>query len=163
MPRSQKCRRISFLPGFLSFKPAGVPVRELEEVSLALDELEAVRLADLEGLYQEEAAARMNVSRQTFANILASGRRKIAEAIVAGKALRIEGGNIEMKDESFVCRRCRHAWSIPFGADLSLRCPRCEAADVRPVCGEGETDAGRNRDCRQKKACCRKYSQENNG
>jgi len=89
------------MPDVLYFKPAGIPVRELEEVALALDEMEAVRLADLEGLYQEEAAVRMDVSRQTFANILAAARRKIAEALVSGKALRIEGGNIEMS------RACR--------------------------------------------------------
>lgn len=63
---------------------------ELEEVVLAADELEAVRLADLGGLYQEEAAARMGVSRQTFGNIINRAHRKIAEALVRSKALRIE-------------------------------------------------------------------------
>lgn len=151
MPRSQKCRKISFRPVFLIFKPAGAPARELEEIVLALDEMEAVRLADLEGLYQEEAARRMNVSRQTFANILASGRRKIAQAIVWGKALRIEGGNIEMKEDRFVCRCCLHAWSAPLGACRPVHCPRCEAEDVRPAPGEGETDSRRNRECRHKR------------
>lgn len=105
MPRPSKCRRIEYLPDILYFKPAGIPARELEEVRINLDEMEGIRLADLEGLYQEEAAARMNVSRQTFANILVSARRKIAEALISGKALRIEGGNIEINAEKSCCRK----------------------------------------------------------
>ena len=99
MPRPMKCRRIAFQPGVIYFKPAGIPVRELEEITITLDEMEAVRLADLDGLYQEEAALRMNVSRQTFANILGSAHRRIAEALVKGKALRIEGGNIDIRQD----------------------------------------------------------------
>jgi predicted DNA-binding protein (UPF0251 family) len=67
----------------------------LEEVNLALDELEAVRLADLEGLYQEDAAKKMNISRQTFGNIVNSAHKKIADALLNGKALKIEGGVVE--------------------------------------------------------------------
>jgi predicted DNA-binding protein (UPF0251 family) len=81
-------------PATTWFKPAGVPLRELEEVTLTLDELEALRLADLEGLYQEAAAERMNVSRATFGRIVESARRKVAEALVRGRALRIEGGPV---------------------------------------------------------------------
>jgi hypothetical protein len=75
---------------------------ELSEVVLALDEAEAIRLADLEGLYQEDAALRMKVSRQTFGNIIHAAHAKIAEAIIQGKALRIEGGvcRIGGQDES---------------------------------------------------------------
>jgi len=74
------------------FKPAGIPLYELEEVALAADELEAVRLADGEDLYRTEAAARMKISRQTFDRILKRGRGKIARALVQGKALRIQQG-----------------------------------------------------------------------
>ena len=66
---------------------------QLDEVVLSIDESEAIRLADLEGFYQEEAALRMNVSRQTFGRIVSSARGKIAQAIIHGKALRIDGGN----------------------------------------------------------------------
>jgi predicted DNA-binding protein (UPF0251 family) len=76
------------------FKPAGIPARELEEIAMTLDEFEAVRLADLEGLYQELAAERMGVSRSTFSRIVESAHRKIAGAIVHGKALRIEEGSV---------------------------------------------------------------------
>jgi predicted DNA-binding protein (UPF0251 family) len=71
-------------------------LRTLEQVALTVDELEAIRLADLEGLYQEEAAQRMNVSRQTFGRIITEAHKKIADALVHGKALSIAGGRIEL-------------------------------------------------------------------
>jgi predicted DNA-binding protein (UPF0251 family) len=71
----------------------------LEEVYLALDELEAVRLADWEGLYQEDAAKKMNISRQTFGNIINAAHKKIANALLHAKALRIEGGVVERVSE----------------------------------------------------------------
>jgi predicted DNA-binding protein (UPF0251 family) len=89
MPRPLKCRQIDFSPTVTYFKPRGVGLAFLEEISLALDEIEALRLADLEGLYQADAAARMGVSRQTFANIVARARRKVADALIHGKALKI--------------------------------------------------------------------------
>lgn len=66
---------------------------QLEEVSLHIDELEALRLADYEQLYQVEGAAKMNISRQTFANIVTSARRKVADALIHGKALKIQQPN----------------------------------------------------------------------
>jgi uncharacterized protein len=98
MSRPKKCRCINCTPNTSYFKPKGIPVFQLEEVSLSLDELEAIRLADYEGLYHEEAGLRMKVSRATFGRILTEARHKVAEAIVDGKALRIEtntdqGGN----------------------------------------------------------------------
>ena len=70
----------------------------LEEINLTLDELEAIRLADFDGLYQEDAAKKMNISRQTFGNIINSAHKKIADALLNAKALKIEGGNIERVD-----------------------------------------------------------------
>lgn len=95
MPRPCCRRRIAGSPPAGIFKPAGIPGRFLEEVVLGLDGLEAIRLADLEGLYQEEAAARMGVSRATFGRIVADARRRVAEALVEGKLLRIEGGPVD--------------------------------------------------------------------
>ena len=80
-------------------KPAGVPARELEEVILGFDEAEALRLADLEGLYQEAAARSMGVSRQTFGRIIETARRKTVDAILNSKALRIDGGAITIEEE----------------------------------------------------------------
>lgn len=72
------------------FKPRGIPMGELEEVVLLADEVEAIRLADLEQLYQEDAALKMKVSRQTFGRIVETARSKIADALINGKALRLE-------------------------------------------------------------------------
>jgi predicted DNA-binding protein (UPF0251 family) len=95
MPRPCRCRRIRCNPGTNYFKPRGIPLDSLEEVNLALDELEAVRLADLEGLYQENAAKKMNISRQTFGNIIEKAHKKIADVLLNAKALKIEGGIVK--------------------------------------------------------------------
>ncbi len=100
MPRPLNERRVRNLdPAHPFFKPAGVPARELQEVILTVDQAEALRLADLEGLYQEAAARQMGVSRQTFGRIVEEGRRTVADAILNGKALRIEGGQIVKQEE----------------------------------------------------------------
>ncbi len=78
------------------YKPRGIPLSALQHINLTYDELEAIRLADLEGLYQEKAAEKMNISRQTFGRIIESAHKKIADALVNGKALSIEGGTIEL-------------------------------------------------------------------
>ena len=83
-------------PGVRLFKPQGIPARQLEEVYLLFDGYEALRLADLEGLRQDEAAERMQISRQTFGRILAEARKAVTEAIVKGLVLRIEGGECRM-------------------------------------------------------------------
>jgi len=92
MPRPFKCRRVCGNPTADYFKPRGIPVSVLKEVNLTIDEFEAIRLADLEGLYQEDAAKKMNISRQTFGNVIESAHKKIADSIVNAKALKIEGG-----------------------------------------------------------------------
>ena len=112
MPRPPCTRLVSIQPPSALFKPAGVPARELEELILTLDELEALRLADLEGLYQEDAAARMGISRPTLGRVLAQARRKVAEALVLGRALRIEGGPVAPRPHDADCgcpRRARGA------------------------------------------------------
>jgi predicted DNA-binding protein (UPF0251 family) len=94
MSRPYNIRNVYRLPQVTYFKPAGVPLRVLEENILTLDEIEAIRLADFEGMYQEQAAEQMKVSRPTFSRIIESARRKVADALVNGKALRVEGGPI---------------------------------------------------------------------
>ena len=89
MARPTICRKVSCDVTAKYFKPQGIPMRFLEEVALELDEIEAIRLADLEELYQVDAAARMGVSRQTFGNIIARAHKKVATALLGGKALRI--------------------------------------------------------------------------
>ena len=90
MPRPFCKRFVGWQPGVSLFKPAGVPAGELELVVLSLEEVEALRLADLNGQYQEAAADQMKISRATFARIVESARRKVADALVHGKALQIQ-------------------------------------------------------------------------
>lgn len=95
MTRPMKCRKIQKGPCAVSFKPAGIRSCDLEEVLLSLDEFEALRLAHLEGLYQEEAAQQLGVSRQTFGNIIKSAHAKVSDCLVNAKKLKIEGGVVE--------------------------------------------------------------------
>lgn len=95
MPRPRHCRKVSHLPQSNYYKPRGIPLSTLQQVHLTVDELEAIRLADLEGMYQEQAAKKMNISRQTFGRIIESAHKKIADALSNGKALLIEGGPVE--------------------------------------------------------------------
>lgn len=97
MPRPWRLRHISEEPHIVGFKPIGIPMMELETIPLQLDELEALRLADKEGLYQEEAAGRMGVSRVTFGRILQRARSKVAGALLDGKALLIGEGPIQFR------------------------------------------------------------------
>ncbi|OPY00817.1 MAG: hypothetical protein A4E60_02097 [Syntrophorhabdus sp. PtaB.Bin047] len=90
MSRPKKCRCVCCKLESDYFKPRGTPLTDLDEVSLKMDELEALRLADVEGLYQEEAARQMNISRATFGRIVEAAHRKVADAILHGKALKIE-------------------------------------------------------------------------
>ena len=90
MSRPKKGRCISCNPGVSYFKPRGIPLVDLEEVCLRLDELEAIRLADYEKRYHEEAARVMKVSRATFGRIVRDARHKVAEALTQGKALKID-------------------------------------------------------------------------
>jgi len=94
MTRPPRLRTVRHVPGAAYFAPRGVSLRVLAEVILGLDELEALRLADMEGLPQEEVGRRMNVSRQTAGRILGRARGKVAQALVMGRAIRIEGGPV---------------------------------------------------------------------
>jgi len=150
MPRPKRCRCVAMTPGQTVFKPAGVPVRDLREVVLSVDEFESLRLADSLGLYQEQAARHMRVSRQTFGRIVESARRKIALALVEGWAIRIEGGSIEMAEtRRFQCAQCGHAWEVPFGAARPSECPACQSAHLhRAADASGQSPGGRGR-CRR--------------
>jgi predicted DNA-binding protein (UPF0251 family) len=89
-----KCpRRVEQTPEVTYFKPRGVPLPELEVVSLTIEELEALRLVDLENLQQEDAASKVGISRRAFWEDLKSARMKVAMALSEGKAIEIKGGN----------------------------------------------------------------------
>ena len=109
MPRPVNQRIVAQMPSVVYFKPRGVPMSCLEQTVLTVDEFEAIRLAYLEGLYQADAAEKMSVSRQTFGRIIDSANKKIADALVNGKAIKIEGGHINItQGQSTAPCRWRH-------------------------------------------------------
>lgn len=93
MPRPRGRRRIGLNPEITYFKPSGVPMRQLEEVNLTVDEFEAIRLKDLLGMSQKEAAVKMGISQPTFHRLVTDARKNLADGIINGKAIRIHGGN----------------------------------------------------------------------
>jgi uncharacterized protein len=107
VPRPPCCKRIAEMPGVRYFKPRAVPLSVLEEVVLSMEELESMRLAHSEGLYQQEAAVRMGVSRATFGRVLDAAHRKVTKALVEGCALRIEGGSYQVEGDEQPGRCCK--------------------------------------------------------
>jgi len=135
MGRRRLWRRVSFVPPVNYFKPSGLPLAGLQEVRLLVEEAESIRLKDLEGLEQEECAHKMNISRSTFSRILDSARRNIADALLNGKAIRIEGGNFEMAKRSFRCIS-GHEWDVPFEKLITTPpglCPECDTPSIMPL------------------------------
>lgn len=128
MPRPTRCRRVEFLPRFKYFLPME---GSNDEVQLKVEELEAIRLKDLEGLMQEECAQKMQVSRQTFQLILEEARKKIADALINGKAIKIEGGNYVFGSCEYTCLNCGKV----FESEKS-KCPECHSSEV--VCKKGK-------------------------
>jgi uncharacterized protein len=151
MSRPCKYRRVASMPGVTYFKPAGIPLRSLEEVQLSIEEAEALRLKDLEGLEQEEAAVKMAVSRPTFQRILASARRKVADALLNGKAVRIEGGNFEIAMQQFKCAN-DHEWNIPreeLRDNPPVKCPVCSNPEIFVATALVSRFNGDNRCCQR--------------
>jgi len=143
MVRPVKPRFVRGPPGIDYFKPRGIPLSTLEEVVLKVEELEAIRLKDFEGLDQEECAKKMKISRGTFQRILNSAKKKIADALVNGKAIRIEGGNYKMPTTRFgrraggpptfcVCPVCGNQQPKVAGLPCSqMKCNKCGSLMVR--------------------------------
>ena len=159
MGRPVKHRQVSILPSVTYFKPVGIPVRCLEEICLSMEEAEAVRLKDIEGIKQEESAEKMKVSRPTFQRVLTSARRKMAHALLKGKAIRIEGGHFDMSPGLFRCKN-GHLWEVPFDSLVDahpVACPTCEISDIEQLSPLGS-------ECPFKKelACCQRCSRATN-
>lgn len=151
MPRPRIPRRVRSEPNVTYFKPAGVMMRQLKQVIISVDEFEAVRLKDHEGMSQVDAARRMKISQPTFQRLLLEARKKLADAVVSGKAIRIEGGDymLTRRGDSMkgrgrmggsaegpsgecVCEKCGHKVSHERGVPCYQRkCPECGAAMTR--------------------------------
>lgn len=139
MPRPFKEKTVQELPPISDFKPAGVPMRGMESITLTIEEMEAIRLADVEKLSQVSAAEQMGVSGPTFNRVLMRAHQKVGTALWQGKALRIEGGNFRIahtcrnKLRRFICRSCGNEWVIPSGNGQRgsvLTCPLCTSPEV---------------------------------
>lgn len=122
MSRPKQFRKIVSPPLMTGFKPFGIPRAQLEEVVLHYDEYEAIRLLDYEGLMQEQAAEKMNVSRPTLTRIYESARKTIAKAFVEGKMIVIEGGNVDFGRQWFRCRKCH---KLVDGVENHIPCKNC--------------------------------------
>ena len=151
MPRPPKFKCVWAEPLAQVFKPRGIPARALEALELQLDELEALRLADLEGLYHDAAAERLGVSRATFGRLIARARGKVADALVNGKMLVMKGGPVVMMTQrNFVCAECGERFAVPHGAPRPAACPACGSASFHRAPEErgGRRWGGRGGRCR---------------
>lgn len=135
MARPVKWRRVEFIPDVRHFIPEGAHKSKVEENLLQIEELEALRLKDLEGLEQEACAERMGVSRQTFQRILNSARQKVADSLVNGKAIRIGGGYFTRNVCQVYCRQCMARWDESYENFSKIKeggytCPHCGSNEV---------------------------------
>lgn len=128
MVRPKKNRLVSFNPDISYFKPRGIPMADLQEIVLSVDELESIRLSDLLGMSYEEAGRQMGVSRATFGRIIQRARKVIADALINGRAIKVEGGNYTItveENRTFVCDKCSHKWEESLGTGRPEKCPSC--------------------------------------
>ena len=130
MTRRTKCRTVDFLPETDSFVPEGRNQETTNEYVLKIEELEAMRLKDVEGLSQEECADKMNVSRQTFQKIIDSARKKVALALTKGAGIRISGGSFVTKKCKIQCMDCGHIYEPNFEDD-KVTCPACDSRRIQ--------------------------------
>ena len=137
MVRPQKSRLVNIDPRINYFKPRGVPMIDLEQVELTVDELEALRLADFLGMSHEEAGQQMGVSRATFGRIIEQARKTVADALIHGKAINVEGGNYRRVDPAenrlFLCEGCKYEWEEPRGTGRPPKCPSCGCEQLHRI------------------------------
>lgn len=142
MPRPKITRCINFEPEVTYFKPRGVPLSSLEEIDLTMDELETIRLKNYKRLEQTKCAKKMKISQSTFQRILCLANQKIADALINGKAIKIEGGVIKMNNEEkrkFKCENCKYEWEEEFGTGRRsiMSCPKCKSEKIHRVDQDG--------------------------
>ncbi len=134
MSRPKKERIVYQPPLYADFKPQGIHRRDLEPLCLALDEFEAIRLADYQGMEHTEAALEMEISRSTFTRLIEGARKKMAQFLVEGKHLHIEGGNIHFNGNVIRCQDCGHMFKIGFESKLNT-CPSCGSENLIDLAG----------------------------
>ena len=134
MSRPEKHRLVYKPPFFTEFKPIGIAGKNLDDIQLSLDEYEAFRLADHIGLSHEEAANEMEISRSTFSRLIEKSRKKIAEFIINGKHLTIDGGNIHFKNNIIYCQDCGYKFITNFQTRFAV-CPECHSDNLINLAG----------------------------
>lgn len=134
MPRPIKIKMVHGTPipkSISIFKPQGINVPQLQFNILSFVEYEAIRLIDVEDHSQTEAAEKMGISQPTISRILKSGRKKIADAIVHGKGLRIQGGTFKLKYKGYCCKDCHASWEIGESELYApKKCPKCDSEAI---------------------------------
>ena len=134
MSRPEKNRIVYEPPLFTEFKPTGVARKFLHETILSLDEFEAFRLADYLGLSHAEAADEMEISRSTFTRLVEKARKKIADVMLHGKVLTIDGGNIHFRNNIIRCYDCGHMFNIGIHESMD-ECPVCHSKNLINLAG----------------------------
>lgn len=134
MVKARKNRNVLYPPWMHYFKPHGyMPFNPENSVILTIDEYESIRLADHEDLKQEEAAKRMNISRPTFTRLINSARKKIADAMVNGKIMKIEGGNFIFLKNRIRCNSCGNIWVTELRDKAEESCPGCRSKEIEDM------------------------------
>ncbi len=145
MPRQKKERMIHRPPIYTKFKPVGVRGQSLEITELTIDEYEAIRLADHLGMNHIEASEEMEISRSTFTRLIENARKKIAEFLIKGKQLQIDGGNIHFRGNIIKCLYCGHMFNTNFEGNITS-CPSCGSNNLMDLAG----GFGHGRCCRNR-------------
>ena len=134
MSRNKKERIVNTPPLFNGFKPLGIEGKHLNNVTMNLDEFEAIRLADFLNLSHEEASIEMEISRSTFSRLIEKARKKISSMLILGHVLKIEGGNIHFKKNILKCNNCGHMFNINIDKYMKT-CPNCESSNLFNIAG----------------------------
>lgn len=134
MPRPKKDRKVHKPPFYTRFKPTGIAAKNLKQVTLSLDEYEAIRLSDFYGMSQEEAAEEMEISRPTFTRLIEQARKKTADFLINGKVLTLDGGKIHFKNNVIKCEECGHTFTTSLQANIK-HCPNCNSLNIINLAG----------------------------
>jgi uncharacterized protein len=130
MPRRKMCRNLKGPPCCNSFKPKGIPARFLKSVTMTLDEYESIRLADYKNLEHEEASSKLGISRSVFTRLVDAARKKVAQALVEGCELIIEGGEYHFEKKYFRCLKCYHLFEVNINDADPVKCPKCFSENI---------------------------------
>ena len=130
MARPQRERKIKEPPRIQGFSPYGVPQGAAEQVVLTIDEFEAIRLADYEGLDQAQAAERMGISGSTFSRLIDRAHRKVGEAFAEVREIVIDGGSIHFRNNVYRCGNCGHIIRMGIESSGPQKCPSCGSLNV---------------------------------